>query len=132
MQRQLSRFATGLLTAAGGLIHLRLWASGYRYVNHIDLAMLANFATAGLVAVALATVDRWQVHLAAAGIAAGSLVSFSLSRTHLGLLGFHERGWQPSPEAALAIVLEVAAGLAAAALLLTSERFVARSTSSHI
>lgn len=132
MQRRMSQFVAGILIAAGGLIHLRLWANGYRYVNHIDLAMLANFAAAGLVAVALATVDRWQVHLAAAGIAAGSLVAFSLSRTNLGLLGFHERGWQPRPEAALAIVLEVAAGLGAATLLLTSERSMARSAGAHI
>ena len=42
----------------------------------------------------------------AAMVAGGSLVAFALSRT-VGLLGFSERGWQPSPHAALSVVAEL-------------------------
>ncbi len=52
----------------------------------------------------------------AAVLAAGSLVAFGLSRT-VGLLGFSERGWQPSPHAALSVVAELlTVGLCAAYL----------------
>ena len=43
---------------------------------------------------------------AAGALAGGSLVAFVLSRT-VGLFGFSEIGWQPAPQAALAVVAEV-------------------------
>jgi hypothetical protein len=45
---------------------------------------------------------RW----AAAAVAGGSLVAFALSRT-IGLFGFAERGWDPSPYAASSVAAEV-------------------------
>jgi hypothetical protein len=39
-------------------------------------------------------------------LAGGSLVAFALSRT-VGLFGFSEQGWQPSPHAALDVVAEL-------------------------
>ena len=39
-------------------------------------------------------------------LAGGSLVAFALSRT-VGLFGFSEQGWQPSPHAAVDMVAEV-------------------------
>ena len=43
---------------------------------------------------------------AGAAMAGGSLVAFVLSRT-VGLLGFSERGWEPSPYAAISVGAEV-------------------------
>jgi hypothetical protein len=39
-------------------------------------------------------------------VAGGALVAFVLSRT-VGLFGFSERGWQPSPHAAVSVVAEL-------------------------
>jgi hypothetical protein len=41
-------------------------------------------------------------------VAGGSLVAFALSRT-VGLFGFSEQGWQPSPHAAVDVLVEVLA-----------------------
>lgn len=43
---------------------------------------------------------------AAAMVAGGALTAFALSCT-VGLLGFSERGWQPSPHAAVSVVAEL-------------------------
>ena len=43
---------------------------------------------------------------AAAALAGGALVAFVLSRT-VGLFGFSEQGWQPSPHAAISVVAEL-------------------------
>jgi hypothetical protein len=53
----------------------------------------------------LAGGPAWLQLVAAIG-AAGSLVAFALSRT-VGLFGFTETGWQPSPYAAITVVAEV-------------------------
>jgi hypothetical protein len=38
-------------------------------------------------------------------LAVGALIAFALSRT-MGLFGFTERGWNPSPYAALSVIAE--------------------------
>jgi hypothetical protein len=48
----------------------------------------------------------WWLRWAAAALAGGSLVAFVLSRT-VGLFGFAERGWDPSPYAAISVGAEV-------------------------
>ena len=45
--------------------------------------------------------------LAAAALAAGTLVAFALTRTPGGLFNFQERGLQPAPQALIALVAEV-------------------------
>jgi len=42
----------------------------------------------------------------AAAVAGGSLAAFALSRT-VGLFGFSERGWDPSPHAVISVAAEV-------------------------
>ena len=56
--------------------------------------------------------DRWAAiltGLAAAALAAGTLVAFALTRTPGGLFNFQERGLQPAPQALIALVAESAA-----------------------
>jgi hypothetical protein len=43
---------------------------------------------------------------AAAALTGGALGAFALSRT-VGLFGFSEQGWQPTPHAAISVVAEV-------------------------
>jgi hypothetical protein len=58
---------------------------------------------------------RW----AAGVLSVGALVAFALSRT-VGLFGFAERGWNPSPQAAVSVIAEVLTVVFAAAFVLCS------------
>jgi hypothetical protein len=58
-------------------------------------------------------------------VAGGALVAFVLSRT-VGLFGFSERGWQPSPHAAVSVVAELLTVGLWAAYLVAGRRASAR------
>jgi hypothetical protein len=64
----------------------------------------ASFA----VALLLLFGDPIILRLVAAGLAAGALGGFVLSRT-AGVAGFVERGWQPAPQALISVIVEAAA-----------------------
>lgn len=88
-----------------GASHAYLYIHGYRHIPDIGAAFLvqasASFAVALLVLIGGPAWLRW----AGAALAGGSLVAFVLSRT-VGLEGFLERGWEPSPHAALTVGAE--------------------------
>ncbi|MCU1700737.1 MAG: hypothetical protein JWR34_6800, partial [Mycobacterium sp.] len=52
-------------------------------------------------------------------LSAGALVAFALSRT-VGLFGFAELGWNPSPQAAVSVIAEVLTVVFVAASVLSS------------
>ena len=116
MRTLVLRIVAAALVLAGGVIHLRLWNDGYKDFPNDNLgrSFLLNAVGSAAVAVALVVWRHRLVPLAALGLVNGTLVAFGLSRTDRGIFGFTERGWNPSPEAALALVFE----LAAAAVLL--------------
>jgi hypothetical protein len=92
--------------AVSGVVHAYLYIHGYRDIPVVGPAFLLQ----GSVFCALALLiliggPAWLQLVAAIG-AAGSLVAFALSRT-VGLFGFIETGWQPSPYAAITVVAEV-------------------------
>ena len=92
--------------AVSGVVHAYLYIHGYRDIPAVGPAFLLQ----GSVFCALALLiliggPAWLQLVAAIG-AAGSLVAFALSRT-VGLFGFIETGWQPSPYAAISVVAEV-------------------------
>jgi hypothetical protein len=93
--------------AVSGVVHAYLYIDGYRDIPTVGPAFLlqgsAFFALAVLI---LGGGPAW-LRLAAAAGAAASMVAFALSRT-VGLFGFTETGWQPTPYAMLAVVAEVA------------------------
>lgn len=101
------RLAIAASLAVSAASHTYLYMHGYRYIPHIGTAFLFQasvcFAVAALVVVGGPGWLRW----AAAGLAGGSLGAFVLSRT-VGLMGFTERGWEPSPHAAISVIAEVA------------------------
>jgi hypothetical protein len=97
-------FAASLGVSAA--VHAYLYVHGYRYIPTIGTAFLfqasVSFAVALLILVGGPGWLRW----AAAALAGGSLVAFTLSRT-VGVFGFSERGWDPSPHAAISVGVEV-------------------------
>ncbi len=108
-----------LAVAATG--HAYLYVSGYQHIPTIGTAFLiqasVSFAVAALI---LVGGPRWLFWIAAA-VAGGSLVAFVLSRT-VGVAGFSEHGWDPSPYAVGSVSAEgVTVALWAATIL--SRRF---------
>lgn len=118
---RLVRILTRLGIAAGlavtGYLHADLYVHGYRSLAVIgpsflwlagaSFALAALFVVAALLVVAAAVPEPALLRLAAAGLAAGALAGFVLSRT-VGLFGFLERGLQPAPQALLSLVAESA------------------------
>ncbi len=94
------------LVAASALIHLYLWADGYRRISTIGPLFLAQ-GIAGL-ALAVVLVAYPRVVTAAAGLiyALATLVAFAISASG-GLFGFQDK--LDAPWAANALVIEIAA-----------------------
>jgi hypothetical protein len=100
------RTAISASLAVSGIAHAYLYIHGYRDIPTVGPAFVAQgsiFCT--LAVLILAGGPAWLQLTAAIG-AIGSLVAFALSRT-VGLFGFTETGWQPSPYAAITVIAEV-------------------------
>lgn len=100
------RAAIGASVAVSGVIHAYLYAHGYRDIPTVGPAFLLQGSVFCALAVLILAGGPAWLRLAAAAGAAGSLVAFALSRT-VGLFGFTETGWEPSPYALLSVVAEV-------------------------
>jgi hypothetical protein len=102
----LLRIGLAASLAASASSHAYLYIHGYQHIPTIGTGFLiqasVSFALAVLI---LAGGPGWLRWLAAA-VAGGSVVAFTLSRT-VGLFGFAERGWDPSPHAAISVGAEV-------------------------
>ena len=64
-----------------------------------------------VVAVALVLWRHWAVVVAGLLVVNGTLIAFAMSRTDNGIFGFTERGFEPSPDAVLALVFEIGAAV---------------------
>jgi hypothetical protein len=109
------------LVAAGGYVHYCLYRHGYRAIPKIGVGFLLQAVTSTIVVLALVLgphlvaraahitgrVATVLTGLAAAALSVGTLVAFALSRTPGGLFNFRERGFQPAPQALIALVAEV-------------------------
>jgi drug/metabolite transporter (DMT)-like permease len=120
-----TRIGIAAAVAVSGISHAYLYIHGYQHIPMIGTAFLVqasvSFAVAALILLGGPAWLRW----AAAMLAGGSLVAFVLSRT-VGLFGFTEQGWQPSPHAAISVGAEVLTVVLWAAYLLDRRRAAAR------
>jgi plastocyanin len=108
------RIVAAVAIAVAGLIHLQLYFDGYRDVPNANFGRSFLLNGFGSVVVALALLARRDalVRLAGIGLVAGTLIAFTLTRTDHAVFGFTEHGFEPSPQAALTMVLEIVALLA--------------------
>jgi drug/metabolite transporter (DMT)-like permease len=101
-----TRLALAVALAVSGVSHAYLYIHGYHHIPTIGTAFLlqasVSFALALLIVIGGPSWLQW----AAAALAGGALGAFVLSRT-VGLFGFSETGWEPSPHAAISVVAEV-------------------------
>jgi hypothetical protein len=97
-------FAVSLLVSA--VSHAYLYVHGYQHIPKIGASFLIQASVSFAVAVLIALGGPVWLRWAAAAIAGGSLVAFTASRT-VGIFGFSEQGWEPTPYAALSVAAEV-------------------------
>jgi drug/metabolite transporter (DMT)-like permease len=107
----LIRLAMAAALTVTGISHAYLYVHGYQHIPTIGTAFVVqasvSFALALLILIGGPSWLQW----AAAAVSGGALGAFVLSRT-VGLFGFSEQGWQPSPHAAISVFAElVAVGL---------------------
>jgi hypothetical protein len=116
--RRLLLAASLTVTAAS---HAYLYIHGYQHIPMIGTAFLIQASVSFSLALLIVAGGPWWLEWGAAAIAGGSLVAFVLSRT-VGLFGFSERGWDPSPHAAITVAAEVLCVLLWAGGLVRSRR----------
>ncbi len=96
--------AASLAVSAAG--HAYLYVHGYQHVPTIGTAFLTQASVSFSVALLVLLGGPGWLRWTAAAVAGASLAAFALSRT-VGLFGFSERGWEPSPHAAISVSAEV-------------------------
>lgn len=102
----MTRYAAAVLLAASGYIHADLYLHGYRAIPLVGPAFLIQASGSFAIAFLLLLGNVVLLRLAAAGLAAGALVGFALSRT-VGIGTFVERGLDPAPQALISILTEI-------------------------
>ncbi|HXJ63249.1 MAG TPA: hypothetical protein VNN79_05805 [Actinomycetota bacterium] len=120
---------SALLLAAGGYVHLCLYRHGYRTIPKIGVGFLLTVIVSGVLTVALLVLHGHAnrlARLAGMALSAGTLVAFAISRTPAGLFNFREIGFQPSPQAALAVITETSALLVLSATFVMERALLAR------
>lgn len=112
-----TRIGIAVALAVTGISHAYLYIHGYQHIPTIGTAFIVQASVSFALAILILFGGPAWLRWAAAMLAGGSLVAFALSRT-VGLFGFSEQGWQPSPHAAVDLVAEVlVVGLVAAYLI---------------
>jgi F0F1-type ATP synthase assembly protein I len=101
----LLRLGLAASLAVSAYSHAYLYIHGYQHIPMIGTAFLIQASVSFSLALLIVAGGPWWLEWGAAAMAGGSLVAFILSRT-VGLFGFTERGWDPSPHAALTVVAE--------------------------
>jgi hypothetical protein len=101
-----TRIGIAAAMAVSGISHAYLYIHGYQHIPTIGAAFLAQASVSFAVAVLILLRGPGWLEWGAAMVAGGALVAFVLSRT-VGLFGFSERGWQPSPHAAISVMAEL-------------------------
>jgi hypothetical protein len=122
----LIRLAMAAALAVTGISHAYLYVHGYQHIPTIGTAFVVQASVSFALAVLILIGGPAWLQWAAAAVSGGALGAFVLSRT-VGLFGFSEQGWQPSPHAAISVVAEaLTVGLWAAYLI--GHRFGRRDT----
>jgi hypothetical protein len=96
-----------------GALHLRLYFDSYRHIDDVGRSFVLNAVAAGAAAVIVLVWPNRLAYLAPLLLANATLVAFGLSRTDQGIFNFTERGWNPSPDAVLSVVVEIATAILA-------------------
>jgi hypothetical protein len=118
------RFAIAATLAVSGVIHAYLYIDGgYRYIPTVGSGFLVQASIFCALAVLVLVGGPDWCSWAGGVLSVGALIAFVLSRT-MGPFGFTERGWSPSPYAALSVIAEALTVVLVAASVLAKRRGV--------
>ncbi|MBW8804307.1 MAG: hypothetical protein JF587_10695 [Catenulisporales bacterium] len=92
--------------AISGYIHAQLYVTGYRSIHVIGVLFLIQASASFALAALLPLGGPVLLRLVAGGAAVGALGGFLASRT-VGVFGFTEHGWEPSPQSLISVLVEV-------------------------
>ena len=115
------RIGFAALLLVGAVSHAYLYIHGYQHIPAIGTAFLVQASVSFALALLIVLGGPGWLRWAAAAVAGGALGAFALSRT-IGIFGFSERGWDPSPYAALSVCAEVLTVLLWAGLVANARR----------
>jgi hypothetical protein len=115
------RMGVAASLVVGAASHAYLYVHGYRHIPTIGTAFLLQASVSLALALLIFLGGPAWLRWAGAAVAGGSLVAFVLSRT-VGLFGFSERGWDPSPYAAVSVCAELVTVLLWAVMLVRLRR----------
>jgi hypothetical protein len=104
----LIRIGIALALVTSGISHTHLYIHGYHHIPLIGTSFLVQASISFALALLILIGGPSWLWWVAAALSGGALAAFASSRT-VGLLGFSERGWQPSPHAAISVVAELVA-----------------------
>jgi len=106
-----NRLSAAIALLVGGLVHFQLYFDGYRSLPDANLgrSFIANGVASVVIAAALLVRRDALVRLVGIGVALGTLGAFAMSRRGDGIFGLRETGLNPSPQALIAVIAEVAA-----------------------
>jgi hypothetical protein len=104
----LIRIGIALALVTSGISHTYLYIHGYHHIPLIGTSFLVQASISFALALLILIGGPSWLWWVAAALSGGALAAFASSRT-VGLLGFSERGWQPSPHAAISVVAELVA-----------------------
>jgi hypothetical protein len=103
--RLAARAGISATLGVSGYVHAHLYVDSYRFIPTVGPSFLLHASlSCALAVLVLADGPRW-LRGAAGGLSIGALAAFVLSRT-VGLFGFTEIGWEPTPYAAVAVIAE--------------------------
>src|SRR3954464_2131354 len=106
------RILTALAVLVSAYVHLKLWLDGFRHLDKIGPAFMANVIGGVVIAVLLIVWRHWLAPLPAVGFGLPTLGPFIISASW-GLFGLHEQwvGWTVWTAAGAEVVAIVAGGV---------------------
>lgn len=101
------RWTVAALLVVSGYVHAELYVTGYRQVHVVGVLFLIQASASFALALLLAIGAPPTLTALSGLVTLGALGGFLASRT-VGVFGFTERGFQPAPQAAISLVVELA------------------------
>jgi plastocyanin len=106
------RLGGAVALLVGGLAHLDLYFGGYRSAGSVPAfgrSIFLNALVSVVVAVAVAARSEWFVRLAGIAVPVATLAAFAYTHSGHTFLGFRGSGLEPSPQAEIVLIAEIAA-----------------------
>jgi plastocyanin len=106
------RIGGAMALFVAGLVHLDLYFGGYRSAGTVPTfgrSILLNAVVSVIVAAVVAVRRDWFVRLVGIAVPLATLAAFSYTHSHHTLFGFQGDGLDPSPQAQIVLVAEIAA-----------------------